>query len=212
MSIKRWALGAGGLAVAVALSSCTSSHPGSAPATSGSSVTPTSAAASTTSAPSSASSVSATTGPASSTSSAPSGPARCATASLSGSLSNPNGAAGSVYYTLMLVNHGSTDCVLRGWPGVSFVTGPNGTQVGAAATHNAVSAPAVTLHPGASAGASLQITEATNYGSGCGVTTVAGLRVYPPNQTDALYIAHSDRACTNTNDVTLHVGTFQAAP
>ncbi len=207
MTYRKWALVAAGPALALVVASCSSSHSGSAPATSASPAAPTSSAGSSGTGPSTVSTVPATTG---TPATAPSGPARCATASLGVALTNPNGAAGSVYYTLLFVNRGSTACVLQGWPGVSFVTGPGGTQVGAAAARTPVSVPTVTLQPGRGAGASLQITEATNYGTACGITTVAGLRIYPPDQTAALYIAHSDRACSNTNDVTLHVGAVQA--
>jgi hypothetical protein len=94
---------------------------------------------------------------------------------------------------------------------VSFVTGSQGQQVGAAAQRIPQSAPSITLAPGASATAVLQITDATNYGSACGLTPTAGLRVYPPDELTALYIAHADRACSNSSDITLHVGAFQPA-
>ena len=57
----------------------------------------------------------------------------------------------------------------------------------------------------------LQITEATNFGSDCRVTAVSGLKVFPPNQTASLYVVHTDHACANTTDVTLHVGAFQVS-
>jgi len=92
---------------------------------------------------------------------------------------------------------------------VSFVSFEGGPQVGAAAARIAGSALAVPLGVGLTASATLQITEATNYGSDCRVTQVSGLRVYPPNQTASLYVPHTDNACANTTDVTLHVGPFE---
>ncbi len=212
MTPRRLAPAGAALSLALALGACTSSHPKSAPVT----TTPASSSSSSSSSgvqtlPTLPATTATTGAPASTTSSVPSGPPRCATSVLTASLANPNGAAGSVYYSLRLTNHGTASCVLQGFPGVSFVTGPTGQQVGAAATRGIGPAPVVNLAPGASAGAILQITDPTNYGSDCGVTQVAGLRVFPPNQTAAVYIDHPDRACSNTADVTLHVGAFQPA-
>lgn len=215
MTRKKWALV--GLGLSLTLGACTSSGHHGAAATSSTTTSASSAGTSPTStAPSAA--TSSTTSPGatlvpavSTTTSTGKGPDRCSAGSLSGVLTNENGAAGSVYYTLRFTNHGTTSCVLQGWPGVSFVSSPTGPQVGAPARRIPGSSPALTLAPGSSAGAALQITEPTNYGTGCRVTAVSGLRVYPPNQTVSLYVAHSDHACANTADVTLHVGAFQAS-
>lgn len=213
MTRKKWA--PIGLGLVMALGACTSSGHHAASATS--STTSTSLPASSSSTPSTTSSSSSSTSSTSSvpvSTTTPATSARsdlCAAGSISGALTNQNGAAGSIYYTLRFTNQGSTSCVLQGWPGVSFVSSSTGPQVGAAATRIPGSDPALTLAPGASAGAALQITEAGNYGTSCRATAVSGLRVYPPNQTASLYVAHSDHACANTTDVTLHVGAFQAS-
>ena len=62
-------------------------------------------------------------------------------------------AAGSIYYPIDLTNTSGSTCTLFGYPGVSFVTGPSGTQIGRAATRNPVcprprsrSPPAQTAH------------------------------------------------------------------
>ena len=144
------------------------------------------------------------------TTTVPSGPQTCATADLSGALTSPSGAAGSVYYTLQLTNKGTTPCTMSGYPGVSFVTGASGTQVGAAAARNPGTVATLTLAPGQAASATLRVTVAANYGASCGVTPVAGLRVFPPGQTAALFVAHPDNGCSNTADVLLHVGPVAA--
>jgi hypothetical protein len=136
------------------------------------------------------------------------GPAPCATPSLSGRLTGENGTAGSTYYVLLVTNTGAAECTLDGFPGVSWVTGSSGAQVGAAAARDPVTPARVALGPGGTAGAVLQITEAGNYGPICRLTPTDGLRVYPPGQTTALLIVHSDEACANASDVTLHVGPF----
>jgi uncharacterized protein DUF4232 len=139
--------------------------------------------------------------------------AACATSQLHAQLANGSGAAGSVGYDLVLVNAGATACTLRGYPGVSYVTGSGGTTVGAAAMRDAVSPVAlVTLAPGHSAHATLIEVDSLNYPSdSCQLTAAAGLRIYPPNQTAALFIPQSTQACGNPNDNVLQVGPVVAS-
>jgi hypothetical protein len=112
---------------------------------------------------------------------------------------------------LILRNTASATCIERGYPGVSFVSGSNGQQVGAAASRDAGTVATVTLAPGASVTATLGIVDAGNFPSDCNKTSVTGLRVYPPEQRTALYITHADSACANTKYVTLHVNPFAAS-
>lgn len=204
-----------GLGAMAALSGCGSTHHAAAPPSTVASTVPvTTAAPTTVSSPTVTSgpvtTAPTTTVPATTTTTGPTGPQPCQTANLTGALTNPNGAAGTSYYTLQLTNTGSSTCTITGYAGVSFVTNAAGTQVGAAARRDPGTTATVTLAPGKSAGASLGIVEAGNYGSGCGITPVAGLRVYPPGQTAALFVPHVASACTNTNDVVLHVAPFAA--
>lgn len=204
-----------GLGLALALAGCNSSGHHAAASTSGVTTTTTAGgAASTTSpgiGPGAGSAATMVTAPATTTATAPAGPSRCATSALSASLSGANGTAGSVYYSLVFTNTGSVPCILQGYPGVSFVNGniSGGPQVGAAADRMSGSAPAVTLAPGQSSTAQLKIGDSGNYGSGCDQTATDGLRIYPPDQTASLFVAHTDMACANTADVTLQVGAFQ---
>lgn len=147
----------------------------------------------------------------STTTTGPAGPRPCLTADLTASLGAPNGAAGTIYYQLRLTNKGGAACTLAGYPGVSFVAGASGAQVGAGAARTPGNATALTLAPGQSASSALGIAVASNYGSACQITDVAGLRVYPPGQTTALFVPHSDQACANQADVLLHVGPLGTA-
>ena len=152
---------------------------------------------------------SATTG-----SSAPGG--QCATSQLSASLTNPSGAAGSVYYHLVLTNKGSSTCFVAGYPGVSFVTTPDGSPIGAPAERranpNGASAQKVTLASGASAYSVLQIVDAGNFpSSSCGMTKVPGIRIYPPNQKTSLYVTSQQEACSDSSTVVMNVEPFRAA-
>lgn len=141
-----------------------------------------------------------------------SGAGTCTVASLAGSITfGGGGGAGSQYQNLALRNTGSASCTLQGWPGVSFVGGGNGKQIGAAATLDRGSAhPTVTLAPGATAYAALRIVQAANLAPGaCTEQTPDGFRVYPPGSKQALFVpATSYTACTETSAHLLSVRAF----
>ncbi len=145
----------------------------------------------------------------SSHSSAASGLAACTTSSLSASLASnqAGGAAGSTYVPIDFTNTSAAACTTYGYPGVSFVTGQGGSQIGAAATHAAnVSSVSVTVAAHATAHAWLQVVEAGNYpASTCHPVTAHWLRVYPPGNTAAAYIGHSFPACSSAKVTILTV-------
>jgi hypothetical protein len=120
------------------------------------------------------------------------------------------GAAGSVFRNVVLENTGTTACTLRGYPGLSYVDAA-GKQVGAPAERNPdATMTAVTVAPGGSAVAEVQQTNAQNYGEQCQPTDVAGVRVYPPNDTASLIAVQATAGCANEKVVLMTVGTFQA--
>lgn len=145
---------------------------------------------------------------------ASSGPTRCDTSSLSVKLGEAGGAAGSTYQPIVFTNTGNSPCTLNGYPGVSFVTSGSGQQIGAAASRNPQHASVlVTLAPGASASATLQTGETGNYdASTCKPMDVSGLRIYPPGNTAAAYVAFPSKqqACSATNVSQLSVETVVA--
>jgi hypothetical protein len=124
----------------------------------------------------------------------------CATSALKVALdaTKGNGAAGSIYYPLDFTNISASPCTLFGYPGVSFVTGQGGTQLGRAARRNPVNpATIVTLAPGAVAHATLQVSEAGNYdATQCQPVTAHWLKVFPPDQTGAAYAHFTTQACS----------------
>jgi hypothetical protein len=189
---------------------CTSTHKASAPSVPSTTGPASAATSSTVAAPTTATTSAPTpTTPPSTTASA--GPQPCQTAALAASLGSPNAAAGTAYYPLVFRNTGSASCTLYGYPGVSFVTGQSGQQVGAPADHRPGTVTTLTLASGQSAQADLAIADAGNYPASCQLTPVVGLRVYPPNQTQSLFVPHPDHACANPQDGTLHVGPMAAA-
>jgi hypothetical protein len=108
-------------------------------------------------------------------------------------------AAGSTYYPVDFTNTSGSACAMYGYPGVSFVTAGSGagTQVGAAAQENpAYGKLAVRLDPRGVAHAWLQVAEAGNFPDAtCKPQTVQWLKVFPPDQTVAIYVNHSFDAC-----------------
>jgi hypothetical protein len=138
----------------------------------------------------------------------------CATAELRASLTGGNGAAGSVGYQLTLRNIGSGACRLSGYPGVSYVTGASGPIVGAPAQRDHVApAATVTIAPQHAAQATLVETDALDYPTTtCRLSRVAGLRIYPPNQTASLFVAQPGRDCANASDPGLQIGPMEVAP
>jgi hypothetical protein len=136
-----------------------------------------------------------TTAPATPTSAPTSTPATsvaggCPTSQLRIGLGTSQGAAGSVFVPLVFTNAGGTSCTLSGYPGVSYVTGATGQQVGQPASRDAGAVTTVRLAPNASASSTLREVNPANFPPGqCVPATVRGLRVYPPGQTAAAFVA-----------------------
>ncbi|MHB1928734.1 MAG: DUF4232 domain-containing protein [Acidimicrobiales bacterium] len=219
--MKRW-IWPVAAAAAIGLAGCGSSGAtgtGAATTTTPSNAAPSgTSAASGTSASSGASGASdpATTGTSgtSGTSGAAGTAAECTTGQLAAGLTGANGTAGSVYYQLVLTNNSGSTCFVEGYPGVSFVTGQTGSQVGAAAKRqpdpSAPGTPRIVLAPGKSAASVLRIVEAGNFPQNtCAPTNVPGLRVYPPDQRVSLFVPSTQQACAGPSVSVLTVEPLQ---
>ena len=175
------------------LSACGGSSHSSSSSTSTSNGTTTSSASGTSTAPANSGGAAAT-------------PA-CTTSGLAVRLNtNGGGAAGSVYYALNFTNHSGHRCTVSGYPGVSGVTA-SGSQLGSAASRNTTSSPqTVTLANGATASATLQITDVGAFtATTCRPTKAAGLRVYAPGHTTSTLMTFSFTACAKPGPVYLYV-------
>jgi hypothetical protein len=142
---------------------------------------------------------------------APPGPAPCPTSALRVSVSASQGAAaGSSYYPIVFTNISGAACTLFGYPGVSFVAGAGGSQIGIPAKENpAHPRQLITLAPGQAGHAELQVVNAENYPpANCGMVTAHWLRVYPPNQTAPVYASFTAQACAKPRTI-LTVETVQ---
>jgi hypothetical protein len=157
---------------------------------------------------SSAASVSSSPTPSSTSASPGTGGTTCAVGSLKISYANDTGGggAGSVSGALTFTNTGSTACTLRGFPGVSFVRGAAGTQVGQPATRTDGAVKTKTVAPGRSVKAALRRTQPGNYGDDCQQTKVDGFRVYPPDSTESAFVAFTTTGCKNASVPLLQVG------
>ena len=114
------------------------------------------------------------------------GRASCTSGQLSVTVGPSQGAAGTEIVPLVFTNTGTTLCTLQGYPGVSAVVA-SGVQLGRPAHRVSVaSTPLDALEPGQTTQAIFTYSDPLNQCTD--PTTALGLRVYPPNQTAALFV------------------------
>lgn len=122
------------------------------------------------------------------------GPPRCQTSHLQGSLGQPDAGAGQLYVPVVLRNTSSATCHLTGFPGVSLLDA-GGSEIGAPATRDPAATPQqVTLAAGASASAVLHTVNGGISGAPCRAPSTQ-VRVYPPDETQALTFAGVVEVC-----------------
>jgi hypothetical protein len=202
LSAGRLALAAVALIGAAAVAGCASSG-SSQPGAPGS----TAAASPTAGGTSSGASTPAVASP---SSSAPAGPAACPASSLQVKQGVAQGYAGGVYEVIVFTNTSGSPCTLYGYPGVSLVSGPPYMQIGLAAKRS-TSTPRklVTLAPGGTAHALLQIVDALNYPTAsCGPAKATALKIYPPNQTAPVYLPNTSNGCGKPVQI-MYIGAVQ---
>jgi hypothetical protein len=136
----------------------------------------------------------------------------CRSGDLEVSLGAEEGTAGTIYRALVFTNRGRRTCTIQGFPGVSFVAGDDGHQVGQAAERRGVKGPVITLAPGAAATAPVGFVNVGALEPQCRATPVRGLRVYPPHNTAAAFVPFETTACAGTVGPAthLHVSTVHA--
>jgi len=136
----------------------------------------------------------------------PSGPLPCPTTGLKLTVGAANGAAGTIFYPLEFTNTSGSACTMFGYPGVAFVASPGGSQIGAPAGRRTGAAPAVvTVAPGATAHATLAVSDVL-IGNNCHhQVPVNWVQVYPPDQFKALFAHLSRPGCADKSLVTMGV-------
>ena len=185
------------LVVAVMLAGCSGGKgtPSPPPAGTGTTLT----AGATTAVPLSTATTTAPTSAATTTTTAAAGPTRCHTSQLSAALTHAQGAAGTIYSHLTFTNTSATACKMTGYPGVSFVDGA-GHQIGAPVPKVPGYGGTVTLAAGGGTAAALFAYHdvVPNTSPECTpAVAAAGLRIYPPGETAALFVADATMACPN---------------
>ena len=133
---------------------------------------------------------------------------RCYASELTVWLGSPgDGTAGATYYDLEISNTSRATCTLYGYPGVSADNG--GRRLGSAAGRDHMRpSTLLTLRPGGTAHAFLEITEVGNYSpSACKPVNAHLLRVYAPGDYNSLNMPFqgSFGACSRRGPVYLHV-------
>ncbi|WP_214368235.1 DUF4232 domain-containing protein [Pseudonocardia sp. H11422] len=124
------------------------------------------------------------------------GAPRCTAGELQVSLGESDAGAGSVYRSLVFANTGSRTCQLTGFPGVSYVAGDDGHQVGPAAEMSGERGGEVRMGPGGTSAARLRLVQVRNFDEAvCRPTPVRGLRVYPPGETASLFVPMEGEGC-----------------
>jgi len=155
---------------------------------------------------------SASTTPSSPAPTTPAGAPGCLASGLQAQLGPGQGTAGTSYQVVQLINTSTSTCTLYGFPGVSFVTGIGGTQIGAPATRSPGKAKLlVTLHPGDKANLLLAVHDAGAIPPGqCDMKSVGWLRIYPPGDYGALYVQYKTQACSKASKSIMEVGPVRA--
>ncbi|MEA5367593.1 DUF4232 domain-containing protein [Amycolatopsis sp., V23-08] len=107
--------------------------------------------------------------------------------------------AGSLYRSLVITNSSGKPCEIQGFPGVSYVGGTDGHQVGKDAFREGSKGNAVKLNPGQSAVADIQFVNVRNFDSAtCQPTDVKGLRIYLPQETASNFVPAPGTGCAST--------------
>jgi len=123
----------------------------------------------------------------------------CKVADLKLSLGGGDSAAGTTYRSVVFTNKGSRTCTMQGFPGVSYVAGDDGHQVGPAAFRSGKKGPVITLKPGGTAFADVGFVRVENFDAAtCKPTEVRGLRIYPPHDYDSMFLPNTGKGCAGT--------------
>jgi hypothetical protein len=133
------------------------------------------------------------------TAAAPAGGTRCHTNMLRASVVPGDNAAGHVGRVILFTNTSAQVCTMYGYPGVSFHNGAMGSQINDPAQRSTGEGGPVlvTVPPGGTAHADLLLVNTANYpASTCKPVTAAGILIYPPDETQPLYVASAQQVCS----------------
>lgn len=124
--------------------------------------------------------------------------AECTKANLSAKYKGGDAATSHVYGQVVLRNTSEETCYVKGYGGLSYVGKGNGTQIGAAADRTPSATPKTVLKPGDKVRSAIVETSFAPYPKKeCRPTKVDGFRVYVPDETRSIFIAHPTTGCAN---------------
>ncbi|MDT7725008.1 MAG: hypothetical protein QOI21_1584 [Actinomycetota bacterium] len=124
----------------------------------------------------------------------------CKAADISLSLGTGDAAAGTVYRPLVMANISDHQCTIQGFPGISYVAGADGHQVGKDAFRDGTKGDAIVLNKGDTAAADIGFVNVANYDAAqCKPTAVNGLRVYLPQETASKFLEAPGTGCAGEN-------------
>jgi hypothetical protein len=200
MMLRKRILLATGVVVALGVASCSGNTPGNSAGPEVPTFGSTGPSGPSTQPPSSGPASGPSTPPAANPSGEPSpeaaAPEECRSPELKLSVGHGDAAAGTAFRPLRFTNSGSRTCTMQGFPGVSYVAGDDGHQVGPAAFREGTKGAAVSLAPGETAFATVGFVQVHNFDPNvCRPTPVRGLRVYPPHETASLFLALDGTGC-----------------
>jgi hypothetical protein len=122
----------------------------------------------------------------------------CTNADLTAKYRGGDAAMSHVYGRIVLRNTSGERCWIRGYGGLSYVGGGDGTQVGAAADRTPSERPRVVLAPGDAVRSAVVETSSAPYPKRqCRPTAVDGFRVYLPDETRSQFVAHPTTGCAS---------------
>lgn len=135
----------------------------------------------------------------------------CTAGDLRLTLGGGDAAAGTAYRTLVFTNVSGHSCTVQGYPGVSYVGGDDGHQVGAPAARDGSKSSPIRLGSGQAASAGVGMVNVHNFDSAtCRPQPVRGLRVYSPGETRSKFVALSGTGCANAKVDQLTIKPLQA--
>jgi len=125
------------------------------------------------------------------------GTPRCHTGDLRTTSASGDGATGHYSVNLRFTNKSGHTCTLYGYPGVSWVAGDNGKQVNDPFKRVSATRRTITLKPGATAHSMLVEAQYAFFDAKtCKPVQVRGYRVYPPDQTAAIFVDAPEKVCS----------------
>jgi hypothetical protein len=123
----------------------------------------------------------------------------CKAGDVSLSLGAGDSGAGTTYRPLIIKNISGHECTIQGFPGISYVGGQDGHQIGKAAFREGGKGDAVELAPGQSASAVIGFAQVANFDAAtCQPEQIKGLRVYLPQETASLFLPLEGTGCAST--------------